>query len=1189
MSATSVIMPEYLAERISEVARVYNVNHECLALAALALVVAHETKISTLCLLLRGSEIALEPGAADDCLARLTIDDETSPIRLARDFAALLASHDASCSRAVAPRGPDHLLTNVELGALNVQDHSNMHDPAFDDWVSGYYRLLHSCVVDPDMPLEHHVRALDPQWYAEATRWNDTAVAYAPGSVLSLLRAIIDVRPDQPAIIAANGAIWTYSALNRAANRIARLLRHEGVVPGDAVAVAIDRSPNLVAAMLACFKLGAIYVPVNYRDPIARIESGLASISARVMLVDGVGPDPSTLRMVELATADAYDDDDIVDVLTPDMAAYAIFTSGSTGQPKLVVVEHGALYNQLCWLKNTFPLDWHDKVAFKYIISFDASLGEMLIALIQGATLITAGVETDHRTDLLLETLIAGEVTVIDIVPSHLDALLRHDRFDQLHALRLVIVGGEAIHKSTARKFVDMSGAEFWNLYGPTEATITTIAGPIDVSQEGSIAIGKPIANVRAYLLDENLQPLPPGEVGEICLAGAQLARGYAGQVPDAQSAFVENPFLTGTRLYRTGDLGRRSADGSIKIEGRRDFQQSLRGLRLEPAEVEAALLDNPEVIACAVGVIDIGERPRLAAWIIPDSNAILSPLSLQNHMAKRLPVNMIPTAFYKVATLPRTAAGKLDRRALLSSCGEPLHTSPGCQPASDMERVVADAFTALLGFKPSDVNLSFFELGGDSLAAVLLVEQLTNSLGIMLEVNDVFEAPTVSGLAARAQKRGAVPFARKWRIVPDDGRLEVNAAQRQILDFESGGIGIAPTCLAVRWAGPLDLINLRYAFARTIARHPLLHSIFVKTDAHWKTQPLEELTMSIDHRRIDLAALGDADVSAQLPAAWLMPFEADRDPLIRMGVLQIAENETILLIAAHPAACDRMSIELVLRDLSRFYFHLTNECAEPRPLSVTADDHRRWLAEILAGGNGVKVSDRTRHLANFLEPTMHLDSDASDSAAVDSRNGRLTRIIAGSTPDRLEQVAHRRGVEMEALVAAALFQASEHRAKRLSVVGLPISGRQGLTAIEGVVGCFADYHLLFAPPAGLQIEEILEIVQRDLALAREEYSLPLAHELALMGAHLNFCTVPDVTFRYQRVHPMESGTTALNTIPIVPFGHQRRLSIDIVQHDSEIIVTTGFQLSRHNEQEMDEFIDHFLSVINLLAQADRD
>lgn len=1180
MPATPVAPPENLSQRLSEFARAYDLPPESLALAALAIVVVDELKSPFLRLLKRDREIELQPATADNCPELLAVKGATTPLQLAKDFAKRLASPDTAWLGAVAPRGPKRLRTYIGLSQLDIQDDANSGDTEFDKWVSGYLRVLHSCIVEPNIPLEDQIHALDNNWYAEVIRWNDTTVSFMNGSVVSLINAVFVARPKHPAIIATDGAVFNYDELNLTASRVANLLRYEGVVAGDAVAVAIDRSPLLIAALLACFKLGAIYVPVDRRDPIARIELGLEAINARFILENGKNTLKSTLHNIDISREILFSSDDLSISIKPDMAAYAIFTSGTTGNPKLVIVEHGALYNQLCWMINTIPLELHDRTAFKYAINFDASIGEILSTLTQGATLVTAGPETDHRTDRLLETMISGGVTVLDIVPSHLDALLRHDRFGELSALRLVIVGGESIHRPTARKFVEASKAEFWNLYGPTEATITAIASRIDLEEDGAIAIGKPIANVRAYLLNESLQPSKLGDVGEICLSGVQLARGYAGRVTDAQPGFVDNPFLKGTRLYRTGDLGRRMPNGSIKIEGRSDSQQSLRGHRLEPGEVEAALLAHPDVLACAVAVTEVGERPRLAAWIMPNTNVDISTVNLREHMSKHLPQNMIPTAFYKVATLPRTAAGKLDRKALLSSHGELLYAALGSAPTSNIEHLIAEAFAELLGFKPADINTSFFELGGDSLAAILLIERLTSVLGVMLEVNDVFEAPTVSGLAARAQRRSAIPLKRAWRIVLDDGLSEVNAAQWKILDFEMRGVGIAPTCLAVRWTGPLDRISFNEAFVRTIIRHPLLHSNFVKAGRGWRVQPLEELTVSVDYRHSSKKNITDLQLAAQMPAAWLIPFKAGCAPLIRMGAIHISKSEAILLLAAHPAACDRASIELALRDLSRFYFHLTIGCAAPRPLLVTADDHRRWVGEMHTEGTRANISNRTRHLVHLLESVDYADSDVLVNAATNTINGQVTRTVGGSMPNILDQVAHRRGAEMEALLAAALLKASETQGWRWRVLGLPISGRRGLAAIEGVVGCFADTQLLFAPPPGLKIEQMLQFVQHDLASAHAEYLLPLADELSLICSRINFYNMPIVKFRYQRILPMESGTTALKMIPVVPSGYHSHLFFEITHHNDNVIINATYQTCHYNKNDIDEFIDNFISII---------
>jgi amino acid adenylation domain-containing protein len=1014
--------------------------------------------------------------------------------------------------------------------------------------------------------------ALEP-W--EAIRWNQTFIDHAPGSVVTLFERAAREQRENPAIVDATGDVWSYAELNSVANRIARLLVAHGVGVGEAVVVAMVRSPLLVAAVVGIFKARAIYLPVGAEGATSRHDDGLSAIGARYLLSDR--SHTTTLKTINLAEADAFQDHDLAVAPSADDMAYAIFTSGSTGRPKLVSICHAALYNQLCWLSRALPLEPSDRAAFKYPIIFDASVGEMFGPLTQGATLITVPEDVARYADRLLHFMIQSDVSILDIVPSHLDALLAQRPFSDWAALRLVIAGGEALRTATVQRFAQVSKAVLWNLYGPTETTITAMAARIDLRHDAIVTIGRPVDNMRVYLLDDNGKPMARGETAEICLAGIQVARGYVGGDVAINAAFGPDPFYPGEQLYRTGDLGRQLSSGDVVFAGRRDDQLNVRGMRVEPGEVEAALNEHSAVDDCAVAMLDQGDHQCLTAWIVVASDKVIDAVSLRADLNRRLAPNMVPALFLRVEALPRTQAGKLDRRALAALPATRVVLGGGSAPQTPTEQMVATLFAECLGHLVDDTHASFFELGGDSLAAVGLVERVHDVLGITLEVRDIFETPSVAGIAARAERHGATTRRPPWSRVADDGKRLVNAAQQQLLDAPIAD-ELAPTCLAIRWFGLLDTSAMDEALRHTVARHPLLHSKFVRDVDGWAIgEGAADGEIALD--RVIARSKIPAGNGSQFPIAWLIPFTVDAPRLIRAGVLEF-DDACCLLLAAHSAACDRSSLEIVLRDLSRHYFNLVQGCALPHPLTATADDYRRWVHNTYTPESGFKPSARIARLARLTTFTEGR-TVARSTVAHDRKSSR--RRLTGELAHALDELAYAMGIDVEAGPVTALFRAADECGLAFHVLGRPATGRSGIPQIEGVVGCFADIQLIFRPEGSSAYD--LQRVHLALEAARVEAVIPFAHELSLAASEERWWQTPDITLRYQRIQPMAAGTIAMIPLTITPTGAWRLLELDVIHSDNEVILIASWCAFRMNSELVERLLDEFAIALTALSK----
>jgi len=596
------------------------------------------------------------------------------------------------------------------------------------------------------------------------TAWNATAHDVPPACLPDLLDAQAARTPEATALVA-DGAAWTYAELDAAANRLARHLIGLGAGPGVRVAVAAPRSPELVTALLAVEKTGAAYVPIDPEYPDARIAFMLADaasvcvVTAGDTLIDGDGPlcvdlgDPDTAAAIAARPDRPVTDADRIRPLTPDDPAYVIYTSGSTGIPKGTVVGHRAIVNRLAWMQAEYGLTADDRVLQKTSASFDVSVWEFFWPLITGAGLVLAR-PGGHRDPAYLAGLIRAErVTTAHFVPSMLEVFLAEPAARNATPLRRVVCSGEALPARAVRRFGEvLPGVPLFNLYGPTEAAIDVTSWPCTDADTDPVPIGRPVWNTRIYVLDAGQAPVPPGVAGELYIGGVQLAHGYLNRPELTAERFVPDPYgPPGARMYRTGDRARWRPDGAVEFLGRADQQLKIRGFRVEPGEVEAALTALPEVAQAAV----IGRGQRLAGYVVPAPGAHPDAAGLRDALAATLPAHLVPTDLVILDRLPLTANGKLDRTALPEPAATTL--TEGRAPRTPREEVLCGLFAEALGLRRVGADDGFFDLGGHSLLAATLVTRVREVLGVECDLGAVFAAPTPAALARALDADGDV------------------------------------------------------------------------------------------------------------------------------------------------------------------------------------------------------------------------------------------------------------------------------------------------------------------------------------------------------------------------------------------------------------------------------------------------
>lgn len=563
-------------------------------------------------------------------------------------------------------------------------------------------------------------------------------------------------RPSSPAIVS-NSEILSYDEVNARANQLARLLLDEGVGPGRLVALALPRSSRMVISVLAVAKAGAAFLPVDVNYPQERISYLLADAGPVLLcttrdavrkLPAGIGVPQLVLDSAErTATLDALPDTDMTDderggSLAATDLAYVIYTSGSTGRPKGVALTSAGLPALAAAKVATMRVTEGSRVLQFASPSFDAYVTELLATFTAGATLVVPGSDT-LAGDPLAKALQDGQVSHAVLPPAAVATVSP----DAAPDLRVLVVAGEACPAGLAEQWAP--GRLLVNAYGPTECTVcATMTGPLTPTDE--VTIGRPIPGVSVHILDDELLPVAVGEIGELYVGGAGLARGYLNRAGLTAQLFVANPFAAdGERMYRTGDLASMRADGDLLFHGRVDDQVELRGFRIELGEVESVLSRHPDV-AQSVAVLRAGaaDGPQLLAYVVPTPGAAPSAGELREHAARFLPDYMVPSVYATIDAIPLTPSGKTDRAAL----PEPIRTtrSAGQEPRTRAEKLLSDIFRDLFDLAEIDVRSNFFELGGNSILAVDLIQRAQEA-GLALLPRTVLDHPTIEKLAAIA------------------------------------------------------------------------------------------------------------------------------------------------------------------------------------------------------------------------------------------------------------------------------------------------------------------------------------------------------------------------------------------------------------------------------------------------------
>jgi amino acid adenylation domain-containing protein len=970
----------------------------------------------------------------------------------------------------------------------------------FDDATAGRLLdhlqvLLAGAVAEPERPV-HELPLLTP---AERNQLLEGKAVRAVAPEERPLHEIFTERarrsPMATALVFEEERL-SYAELDRRADRLAHRLRRLGVGPESRVGLCLERSPELVVALLAILKAGGAYVPLDPAHPRERVawtlaDSGAAVLVSRSELIADLPDHPARVLLLDAPeTADADEKDaEAGTEATANNAAYVIYTSGSTGRPKGVVVTHRQVTRLFAATAPDFGFDESDAWTLFHSAAFDFSVWEIWGALLYGGRLVIVPYLISRAPEAFRQLLVRERVTVLNQTPSAFHALMRADEAALAGelSLRQVIFGGEALDLHSLRSWFDRHGDErprLVNMYGITETTVHVTFRPLTAADaaRGGSAIGGPIPDLRAVLLDRRGGLVPAGVPGELHVAGAGLARGYHERPALTAERFVPDAWsgLPGERLYRSGDLARRLPNGDLEYLGRIDHQVKVRGFRIELGEIEAALGRCPGVREAVVLAADDPQGgKRLVAYLVGEPGHPPAVGEVRERLRQALPEYMVPAGWVTLEKLPLTANGKVDRRVLAGV--ESLLDRPAAgeeaadRPRTPVEEVLAAIWSEVLRVDRVGLHDGFFDLGGHSLLATQLIARVRQALGCEIALRTLFERPTVAGLAAAvAEAQGGRTLPPLVPVAGTGGERPLSFAQRRLwfiaeLEPQSAAYNI-PAALAL--SGTLNAAALAESLTEIVRRHEVLRTRFEGagsgTEPMSRVSPAEPLQLPL----VDLSALPEdvreEELDRRIAEEAGRPFDFSQAPMLRAALLRRGPGEHALLVTVHHIASDGWSRGILVRELAALYTALAAGRPSPLPeLAIQYGDYAAWQRSWLQGETLEEELAYWRRRLAGAPAVLDLPADRPRPAIPTGRGAHASRDLPQPVGQRLHAVARAQAATpfMVLLVAFQALLARMTGETDLSV-GTPIAGRDRLE-LEPLIGFFVNTLVLRADLAG--------------------------------------------------------------------------------------------------------------------------
>lgn len=1070
-------------------------------------------------------------------------------------------------------------------------------------FASSFLQVLQQIQANPEIELSEIQVLSEAERRKLLEEFNATGMDYPQEKTLhELFEEQVAKNPEQVALVFGEEQM-TYAELNANANQLAYRLRELGVERDEIVGIMAERSNAMIVGIMGVLKAGGAYMPIDPDYPVDRIQYMLEDSEAHILLTlhdyrrripftdveillldeiinNRTNPtmmsrevDPmhssATEQISSHFSPNVGDHGNLANINKPADLAYVMYTSGSTGKPKGVMIEHRSVVNLSTYYNTLFHLDQQKHILHMSNVSFDTSVVEIFPPLMYGSTIYIIRKELALDREGLLAMMEQNQIHFAQFVPMTLQEILSNHV--KPSSLESVIVGGDKLDDVLKDQILAL-GYRLTNHYGPTESTVDAI---VAVCEPGKTTIGKPIANMRVYILGKDGQPTPIGVPGELCISGVGLARGYLKRLDLTEEKFVPNPWVTGERMYRTGDLASWQSDGSITFHGRIDNQVKIRGYRIEPQEIEDQLLQMEGITgAVVIDHVDQGGSKYLCAYYV--ANREMTVAELRAHLALELPDYMIPSYFVQMEQIPLTYNGKVDRRALPQPDGE-IHTGvEHVAPTNALEGKLVELWQEVLGVDQIGIQHNFFEMGGHSLKAMMLVSKIQKEFQVKVPYSELFKHPTVQKLARYLERAEQNQYT---TIQPVEAReyYPLSSAQRRIyiqwqLAAQSKAYNMTSALIL---EGDLNRDRVAHAIRGLMERHEALRTSFVIVDGEPMQTIHQSIPMALDYREVQEEALPG------LVDQFVQSYDLSKAPLFRMMLVRFAEKKHLLLFDMHHIISDGLSMSILTRDFASLY--AGNDLA---PLRVQYKDYAVWHNALMESPTIERWSD---YWMNKLNGFTYTELPANIISYGERPEGRILHARLDQALTRRIQLFCQRHQMTQFAFVFGVFKLILMQTIQQDdlTVGIPVAGRSQ-EEMEQMIGVFLNVLTIRTQvDKEITFHEYLSKVSHDLMEAQEHQDYPYETLYAKAKEMWNFRhnSLFSILFNYM---PYEGDTESkLDGITIRPYPSKEMepkypLTLYVNEGSDRIGLTAVFQ-SNLDAKLIEIILNSFPTIIDVV------
>ncbi len=1084
---------------------------------------------------------------------------------------------------------------------LEIQYRKNLfHATTIEQFAEHYRRLLASVIENPAESIGH-LAMLSKDEKRELVLDFNTDRITVPGSqtVFDLLSKRAQQTPEAIALVFGTSKM-SYASLEQKSNQVARYLKAKGVQKGDLVPICMERSLMTMVAIFGIMKSGAAYVPIDPTNPVDRISFIISDVAAKLVVTHSEVHSKlqacSTVPCMVINELDAEIHEQSsakveMEVHSDDIA-YVIYTSGTTGKPKGAMMRYGSLWSFLESMDLSHPLSEGDAMAFKTNYGFDMTIPEIFGWIKRGATCVLIADEQVKEVGQFVSALQKHRVTQLLMVPSHFSVFIEYVVANdiQLPDLRYLLVGGETFPEKALALFkASKLQAKLDNIYGPTETTVFVLFERLNALPEEApeIPIGKPMPNTEVYIVSEEMELVPKGVVGELCVGGLVLSKGYLNRTDLTEEKFVTNPFRKGERLYKSGDLARWLPDGSVGYVGRKDSQVKIRGYRVELGEIENVLGKHPAVQQGAVTTAKDQHGSHYLIGYTTLAEAV-SKEELQEFLAAKLPEYMVPKIWVTLESMPLSVNGKIDKKKLPAPVTEALSQSEFVAPVTELEKQLARIWSELLEVENIGVHDNFFELGGHSLLATRVVSRIRKELEKELAIKELFVNPTIASLAQALDEDKA--FSGVAAIVKRDPQRHIPLSfsqQRMWFLDQMQGTREYHISGGLRITGTLDLSIAEQAFKQIVARHEVLRTVIYEeagtgyqkciSPENWKLEFSEQFAESKRKEAID---------------AFLdRPFDLAKDYMFRACAFPVSEGETIVALVFHHIASDGWSIPVFIDEFQEIYATLIRgEQLNLPALPIQYADYAVWQHQELAGS---LLAEQLNYWENKLQGVtpLNLPTDFVRPTVRSRRGANCHYQLDQQLSAKLTEFSQAEGTTLfMTLLAAFKVLLHKYSGQGDICVGTPIANRLQ-AEMEHLIGFFVNTLALRSEVATEQtFKEFLQTVKETTLDSYENQLAPFDKVVEKVGdaRDLSITQVFQVMFDLHNIP--ENKKLALENTTLTPFEFEEDTAqFDLILVAKEtlngIFLDMEYSTDLFTEATVNKMLRHFEVLLYTLLE----